>query len=76
MGGACASDDECSNDGGETVCRDNGIAVFDPVGWSYAGGKLALRARKGHHANFEYTTEQSWQKDPKEGGKPLGFRKM
>ncbi len=26
LGGACASDGECSNTGGETVCRDNGIA--------------------------------------------------
>ncbi|MFT4095738.1 MAG: AprI/Inh family metalloprotease inhibitor [Rhodoblastus sp.] len=58
------------------ACRDNGIAVFDPVAWSYAGGKLMLRARKGHHANFEYEQDQSWQKDPKEGGKKLGFRKM
>ncbi len=58
------------------ACRDNGIAVFDPVGWSYSGGKLMLRARKGHHANFEYEADQSWQKDPKEGGKKLGFRKM
>lgn len=58
------------------ACRDNGIAVFDPVGWSYAGGRLVLRARKGHHANFEYTADQSWQKDSKEGGKKLGFRKM
>lgn len=58
------------------ACRDNGIAVFDPLGWSYAGGRLILRARKGHHANFEYTSDQSWQKDSKEGGKKLGFRKM
>lgn len=58
------------------ACRDNGIVVFDPVGWSYAGGRMVLRARKGHHANFEYTSDQSWQKDPKEGGKKLGFRKM
>ncbi len=58
------------------ACRDNGITVFDPVAWSYAGGKLMLRARKGHHANFEYEQDQSWQKDPKEGGKKLGFRKM
>ena len=58
------------------ACRDNGIAVFDPVGWSYAGGRLVLRARKGHHANFEYAADQSWQKDSKEGGKKLGFRKM
>lgn len=58
------------------ACRDNGISVFDPVGWTYAGGRLVLRARKGHHANFEYTQDQSWQKDSKEGGKKLGFRKM
>ncbi|MCB1534818.1 MAG: AprI/Inh family metalloprotease inhibitor [Rhodoblastus sp.] len=58
------------------ACRDNGISVFDPVGWSYAGGRLVLRARKGHHANFGYTADQSWQKDAKEGGKMLGFRKM
>ena len=58
------------------ACRDNGIVVFDPVGWSFSGGRLILRARKGHHANFEYTEDQSWQKDAKEGGKKLGFRKM
>lgn len=58
------------------ACRDNGISVFDPVGWSYVGSRLVLRARKGHHANFEYEQDQSWQKDAKEGGKKLGFRKM
>ncbi|MFV0281624.1 MAG: AprI/Inh family metalloprotease inhibitor [Rhodoblastus sp.] len=58
------------------ACRDNGIVVFDPVGWSYAGGKLVLRARKGHHVSFEYTSDESWQKDSREGGRKLGFRKM
>lgn len=58
------------------ACRDNGFVIFDPVGWSYVGGKLTLRARKGHHASFEMTPDQSWQKDQKDGGKQLGFRKM
>lgn len=58
------------------ACRDNGISIFEPVAWSFSGGKLALTARKGHRAHFVMTSDGSWQKDPKESGKPLGFRKM
>lgn len=58
------------------ACRDNGFVVFDPQSWAYSGGKLRLTARKGHAAMFEHGPDGSWQKDPKEGGKPLGFRKM
>lgn len=58
------------------ACRDNGISIFEPTAWSFAGGKLTLTARKGHRAHFIMTQDGSWQKDPKEGGKPLGFRKM
>ena len=58
------------------ACRDNGISIFEPIAWSYTAGKLALTARKGHRAHFFMTQDGSWQKDPKEGGKPLGFRKM
>ena len=58
------------------ACRDNGIVVFDPMSWAYVGGKLKLTARKGHSAMFERAPDGTWQKDPKEGGKPLGFRKM
>lgn len=58
------------------ACRDNGILVFDPQSWSYSGGKLRLTARKGHSAAFERAPDGTWQKDPKEGGQPLGFRKM
>ncbi len=58
------------------ACRDNGILVFDPQSWSYLGGKLRLTARKGHSAAFERAPDGTWQKDPKEGGQPLGFRKM
>jgi len=58
------------------ACRDNGFVIFDPQSWSFAGGKLRLTARKGHSATFDHMTDGTWQKDPKEGGKPLGFRKM
>lgn len=58
------------------ACRDNGFVIFDPQSWSYVGGKLRLTARKGHSAMFDHAPDGTWQKDPKEGGKPLGFRKM
>ena len=58
------------------ACRDNGGVVCDPQSWAYAGGKLRLTARKGHSAVFDRAPDGTWQKDPKEGGKPLGFRKM
>ena len=58
------------------ACRDQGVVVFEPMGWQLERNKLVLTARKGHKATFELTADGSWQKDPKEGGKPLGFRKM
>lgn len=59
------------------ACRDNGFVVFDPKSWTVSsGGRLEMTARKGHRAGFEHMSDGSWQKDPKEGGKPLGFRKM
>ncbi len=58
------------------ACRDNGIVVFDPLGWQLDRGRLALTARKGHKAMFEHHEDGSWWKDPKEGGQPLGIRKM
>ncbi len=36
------------------ACRDNGVVIFDPVGWSLDRGRLALVARKGHKTYFEY----------------------
>jgi hypothetical protein len=58
-------------------CRDQGIVIFDPVGWQLQrNGKLALIARKGHQVHFDWHSDSSWWKEPKEGGKPLGFRKM
>lgn len=58
------------------ACRDNGFVIFDPQSWAFVAGKLKLTARKGHSAMFEMTGDGTWQKDSKESGKPLGFRKM
>jgi hypothetical protein len=58
------------------ACRDQGIVVFDPIGWQLERGRLLLTARKGHNAVFEYHANGVWWKDPKEGGKPLGLKKL
>jgi Protease inhibitor Inh len=57
------------------ACRDQGIVIFDPVGWAIEKGKLKLTARKGHHALFEQKGDGTWEKDPKEG-KALSLKKM
>ena len=74
-------DDRARGPGGSKAqlapaCRDNGIVVFDPLGWHFERGRLVLTARKGHNAAFDYHADGSWWKDPKEGGKPLGVRHM
>ncbi len=58
------------------ACRDNGIVVFDPMAWQLERGRLALTARKGHKAMLEHHEDDSWWKDPKEGSRPLGIRKL
>jgi hypothetical protein len=57
------------------ACRDQGIVIFDPVGWSVEKGHLKLTARKGHNAVFDQKGDGTWEKDPKEG-KALGLKKM
>ena len=57
------------------ACRDQGIVIFDPVGWTMEKGRLKLTARKGHHATFEQKGDGTWEKEPKEG-KALGLKKM
>jgi hypothetical protein len=57
------------------ACRDQGIVIFDPVGWMLEKGKLKLTARKGHHALFDPKGDGIWEKDPKEG-KALSLKKM
>jgi hypothetical protein len=56
------------------ACRDQGIVIFDPVGWSLERGRLALTARKGHKAHFEAEGE-IWRRDANEG-KPLALKPL
>jgi hypothetical protein len=57
------------------ACRDNGLVVFDPIGWSVEHGRLALTARKGHKAYFELDAGGIWRRDPKEG-KSLSLKRL
>lgn len=56
-------------------CRDQGIVIFDPVGWQIVSGRLVLTARKGHKAHLDAQPDGTWKKDPKEG-KPLSLKKI
>lgn len=55
------------------ACRDNGVVVFDPVGWTVDRGRLVLTARKGHKAHFDRDEDGVWRRDAKEG-RSLGLR--
>ncbi len=57
------------------ACRDQGIVIFDPMGWQLAGGRLVLTARKGHTTHLDLQQDNTWAKDPKEG-KGLGLKKL
>ena len=54
------------------ACRDQGIVVFDPVGWWLERGKLHLQARKGHNIALDFQ-DGVWSR---EGEKPLGLKKI
>jgi Protease inhibitor Inh len=56
-------------------CRDQGLVIFDPIGWTIEKGRLKLTARKGHHTMFDQKGNGTWEKDPKEG-KALSLKKM
>ncbi|MBL8590302.1 MAG: AprI/Inh family metalloprotease inhibitor [Methylobacteriaceae bacterium] len=58
------------------ACRDQGIVIFDPAGWHLDKGRLMLFARKGHFTLFDRQPDGAWLKDPKQGGKPLGLRRI
>ena len=58
------------------ACRDQGLVIFDPVGWNMERNRIGLLARKGHFAYFELQSDGYWRRDPKEGGKPLFLRKL
>ena len=56
-------------------CRDQGIMIFDPVGWRLANGRLVLTARRGHTTHLDLQPDGTWLKDPSEG-KPLILKKL
>ncbi|KRE09792.1 hypothetical protein ASE63_04525 [Bosea sp. Root381] len=58
----------------EGSCQDTGLTIFDPVGWRYAAGRLALVARRGHSIELVFEDGQ-WRKDPAVGA-PLLLRKL
>ncbi len=57
------------------ACRDQGIVIFDPVGWRLANGRLVLTARKGHSTQLDLQADGTWMKEPKDG-KGLGLKKL
>lgn len=57
------------------ACRDQGLVIFDPAGWSVDRGRLVLTARKGHQTHFDRDAAGVWQKDAKEG-KNLGLKRL
>lgn len=57
------------------ACRDQGLVIFDPAGWSLERGRLVLTARKGHQTHFDRNADGVWMKDPKEG-KNLGLKRL
>ena len=56
-------------------CRDQGIVIFDPIGWRIVDGRLVLTARKGHTTHLDAQPDGTWKKDPKEG-KGLSLKKL
>ncbi|MEA1831280.1 AprI/Inh family metalloprotease inhibitor [Methylobacterium durans] len=48
-------------------CRDNGLAIFDPVTWRYASGRLTLVAKRGHVVNLVPMGDGRWRRDPETG---------
>jgi hypothetical protein len=57
------------------ACRDQGIVIFDPMGWQLVGGRMVLTARKGHTTHLDLQPDNTWAKDPKEG-KGLSLKKL
>jgi hypothetical protein len=61
------------------ACRDQGISIFDPVGWALKAGRLVLQARKGHTTDFTQDDTGVWVKNAQEGAKtapPLGLKRL
>jgi Protease inhibitor Inh len=56
-------------------CRDEGIMIFDPVGWRLVADRLVLTARRGYTTHFDLQPDGTWRKDASEG-KPLILKKL
>ncbi len=56
-------------------CKDQGLVVFDPIGWSTGRNSIILRARKGHRVNFILKTDGTWLREPADK-RPLALRKF
>ncbi len=73
-------DNQAKGSGGQKAslapgCRDQGIVIFDPVGWQIVNSRLVLTARKGHKTHLDAQPDGTWKKDPKEG-KSLTLKKL
>ena len=55
------------------ACRDQGIVIFDPIGWHLERGHLVLHARKGHKLELDADGVDQWMKD---GAKPIGLKRL
>lgn len=49
------------------ACRDQGIVIFDPVGWHLAKGQIVLTAKKGHSVALTHRQDQTWANTPAKG---------
>lgn len=48
-------------------CQDEGIEVFNPVTWHYAGGRLTVTAKRGHAIGLVAAGDGRWRRDPEVG---------
>ncbi|MFD0936347.1 AprI/Inh family metalloprotease inhibitor, partial [Methylobacterium trifolii] len=48
-------------------CRDSGLEIFDPALWSYAGGKMTLKSKRGHTVDLVPTGDGRWRREPETG---------
>lgn len=49
------------------ACRDQGIVIFDPVGWHLAKGQIVLTAKRGHSVALSHRQDQTWATAPAKG---------
>lgn len=57
------------------ACRDQGIMIFDPIGWQMKAGRLVLTARKGHTADLDRSESGLWVKSGA-SAQPLGLKRL